>query len=100
MNYNVTPQVAIDVLTRVGLKILGAVALFIIGRWLIKLAVALLTRALNREHFDSTIVRYISSAIGVTLNIVLIVALLGFFGVETTTFAALLAGVGLAIGAA
>jgi small conductance mechanosensitive channel len=100
MNYNLSPQVAIDVLTRLGLKILGAIALFVIGRWLIKLAVALTTKALNRQHLDPTIMRYIGSALGVTLNIVLVVALLGFFGVETTTFAALLAGVGIAIGAA
>ncbi|HXZ81321.1 MAG TPA: mechanosensitive ion channel family protein [Terriglobales bacterium] len=100
MNYNITPQVVMDTLTRVGLKILGAIALFIIGRWLIRLALALTTKALNRQRLDATIVRYISSALGIILNVVLIVALLGFFGVETTTFAALLAGVGIAIGAA
>jgi small conductance mechanosensitive channel len=43
---------------------------------------------------------YIGTAVKVLLNIVLIVAILGFFGVETTSFAALMAGVGLAIGAA
>ncbi|HMK28577.1 MAG TPA: mechanosensitive ion channel family protein [Terriglobales bacterium] len=100
MNYNITPQVVIETLTRLGLKVLGAIALFIVGRWLIKLALALTTKALNRQQLDPTIVRYISSALGVILNVVLIVALLGFFGVETTTFAALLAGVGIAIGAA
>lgn len=100
MNFSVTPQIAIDTLTRVGLKILGALVLYIIGRWLIKLALALMTKTLNRQHLDATIVRYISSALNVTLNVVLIMALLGFFGVETTTFAALLAGVGIAIGAA
>src|SRR5262249_40084677 len=100
MDYYGTTQVVIETLTRVGLKILGAVALFIVGRWLIKLAIALTAKALNRQHLDATIVRYISSALSVVLNIVLVVALLGFFGVETTSFAALLAGVGLAIGAA
>jgi small conductance mechanosensitive channel len=100
MKYNLTPQLAIDALTRVGLRILGAVALFIIARWLIKLALALATKALTRQRLDPTIVRYITSALDVILNVVLVVALLGFFGVETTTFAALLAGVGIAIGAA
>lgn len=97
---SITPQIVIDVITRVGLKIMGAAALFIIGRWLIKLAIALTRRALQSQHLDATIVRYITSALGVTLNVILVVALLGFFGVETTTFAALLAGVGIAIGAA
>src|SRR5436309_9806617 len=100
MSYNVGPQVAIDILTRVGLKMLGAIALFIIGRWLIKFALALAAKALNRQRVDATIVRYITAALSVTLHIILVVALLGFFGVETTTFAALLAGVGIAIGAA
>jgi small conductance mechanosensitive channel len=100
MNYSVSSQVVIDVLTRVGLKVLGAIALFMIGRWLIRLALALTTRALNRQRLDATIVRYISSALGVILNVVLVVALLGSFGVEVTAFAALLAGVGLALGAA
>jgi len=100
MSYNFSPQIAIDTLTRVGLKMLGAVALLIIGRMLIKLALALTAKALNRQHLDATILRYINSALSVTLNIILVVALLGFFGVETTTFAALLAGVGIAIGAA
>ncbi len=99
MSYNFSPQIAIDTLTRVGLKMLGAVALLIIGRMLIKLALALTAKALNRQHLDATILRYINSALSVTLNIILVVALLGFFGVETTTFAALLAGVGIAIGA-
>src|SRR5438046_3692594 len=100
MSYNFSPQIAIDTLTRVGLKMLGAVALLIIGRMLIKLALALTAKALNRQHLDATILRYINSALSVTLNIILVVALLGFFGVQTTTFAALLAGVGIAIGAA
>ena len=100
MNYYVNPQLVIGVLTRAGLKILGAIVIFIVGRWLIKLALTLTANALKRQHLDATLVRYISSALGVILNIILVVALLGFFGVETTTFAALLAGVGIAIGAA
>ncbi|HWC18033.1 MAG TPA: mechanosensitive ion channel family protein, partial [Terriglobales bacterium] len=75
-------------------------ALLIIGRWLIRLTTKLVASALNRQRLDPTIVGYIRSSIGVLLNVVLIVAILGFFGVQTATFAALLAGVGIAIGAA
>jgi small conductance mechanosensitive channel len=49
---------------------------------------------------DSTIVNWIRSSLGALLTIALLIALLSFFGVETTTFAALLAGAGIAIGAA
>jgi len=84
----------------VGLKLLGALALWIVGRWLIRLASKLVTRGLSRQNLDPTLINYIGSSLGVLLNIVLIVAILGFFGVQTATFAALLAGVGIAIGAA
>jgi len=93
-------QTTVNLLTQVGLKILGAIVLFVVGRWLIRFATSLVASALNRQKLDATIVSYIRSSLGVLLNIVLIVALLGFFGVQTATFAALLAGVGIAIGAA
>ena len=86
--------------TQIGLKVLGAVALWIIGRRLIHLGVDLMTRGLRKQPIDQTIVGFIASTVTVTLTVVLIVALLGFFGVETTSFAALLAGAGLAIGTA
>ena len=87
-------------LIALGLKVLGAIALYIVGRWLIGLARTLIQKALERQKVDPTIVRYLGSLIAVTLNIVLIVAILGYFGVETTSFAALVAGLGVAIGAA
>jgi len=77
----------------------GAAVLFVVGRWLIKVSLALTAKALNRKHLDTTVVGYINSALSVILNIVLVIVIFGFFGVETTTFAALLAGVGIAIGA-
>jgi small conductance mechanosensitive channel len=57
-------------------------------------------RALRRQPIDAIVIGFIGSAVAVTLNIVLVVALLGFFGIETTSFAALLAGAGLAVGTA
>jgi small conductance mechanosensitive channel len=89
-----------SVATAIGLKIVGAILLYMIGRWLISIAVGGLGRILTARNFDATLQRYIASILGVLLNIVLVVAILGYFGVETTSFAALLAGVGLAVGAA
>lgn len=83
-----------------GLKVLGALALYMVGRWLIGIGVRALERVLTARNFDATLQRYIANILAVTLNIVLVVAILGYFGIETTSFAALLAGVGLAIGAA
>ena len=93
-------QVVVAQLTTFGLKLLGAVAVWIVGRWLIRLAVRLMESALRRGPMDATLVGYLGSGLAIVLDIVLIVAILGIFGVETTTFAALLAGAGLAIGTA
>ena len=81
-------------------KVAGAIALWLLGRWLISFALRLLGRALAREQFDVTLTRYLQTALSILLNVALVVAILGYFGVETTTFAALLAAGGVAIGVA
>ncbi len=92
-------QSAIPFLTLFVLKVIGALVIWVVGRKLIHYAARLVVRSL-RYPFDQTVAAYIGTAVSVMLTIMLILALLGFFGVETTSFAALLAGVGLAIGAA
>ncbi len=57
-------------------------------------------KALGKQKVDPTVLRYVGSAITVTLNIILVIGILGYLGMQTTTFAALLAAVGLAIGMA
>ena len=86
--------------TEAGLKILGAIALWIIGRWLARLSVRLLSRMMVKSQVDSTLIGYVRSSLTATLNVILVVVILGFFGVQTATFAALFAAVGLAIGMA
>jgi len=84
-----------------GLKILGALAAWMIGRWLIGVAVSLLGSGMERaRNLDQTLIRYLKSIISVVLTVILILAILDIFGVKTTSFAALLAGAGLAIGTA
>lgn len=84
-----------------GLKVIGALIAWAIGRWLIGLAQRLVAKALERgKRIDPTLSHYMVSILGVVLNIVLILSILDMFGVRTTSFAALLAGAGLAIGAA
>lgn len=102
MNLNLSSAwiTAQALITTVGLQILGAIATYVIGRWVIGLVVRILRKGLLREHFDATLSRFLVSATSVALNIFLAVAILGEFGVQTTSFAALLAGAGLAIGAA
>ncbi len=80
-------------------KIAAAIVFWIVGRWLIGLVGRMLQRVLEKQKIDPSLIRYIGSFVAVTLNIVLVVAILGYFGVQTTTFAALVAGIGIAIGA-
>ena len=58
----------------------------------------MMTRAMTAKEVDVTLVKYVTSAVGILLKVILIVAIFSYFGVETTTIAGLLAGVGLAIG--
>ena len=82
------------------LKVLGAIAIYIVGRWLIGIVSALVTSALERQKIEPTVIRYIGNTISVALNVLLVIGILGYFGVETTSFAALIAALGIAIGAA
>ncbi|WP_398501119.1 mechanosensitive ion channel family protein [Variovorax sp.] len=84
-----------------GLKVLGAIAAWLVGRWLIGFALRFVRVGLERgRRVDPTLSHYLVSILSVLLNIVLILAILDMFGVKTTSFAALLAGAGLAIGTA
>jgi small conductance mechanosensitive channel len=93
-------KTAVASLTHVGLMVLGAIVLLIIGRWLIGFAIGLITRSLEKQRVDPTLLRYVGNIVSVILNVALVVAILGYFGVETTTFAAILAAAGVAIGLA
>ncbi len=81
-------------------KIALAIVLWLVGQWLIGLALKLVRRAMERSKIDATLVQYAASSLWVILRVVLIVSIMGYFGIETTTFAALFAAIGIAIGAA
>ena len=100
MDINALMTAAAATLIAAAWRIVGAGALWLLGRWLIRFGLNLMSRALARQHFDATLSRYMQTGLSVVLNIALVVAILGFFGVETTTFAALFAAGGVAIGVA
>lgn len=86
--------------TDIGLKILAAIVFWVVGRWLIGVALNMVRASLERQKVDPTVLRYLGSVISVTLNVLLVVGILGYFGIQTTTFAALIAAAGVAIGMA
>lgn len=81
-------------------KLAGAVALWIVGTWLIRMVIKVLRRSFAKASLDPTLIGFLLNILGALLRVVLAVAILGFFGIQTASFAALLAGAGVAIGAA
>lgn len=93
-------ELALQYGSELGVKIIAAIAFWVIGRWLIGQVGSLVQSALERQKVDATVMRYLGTVINVTLNILLVVGILGYFGIQTTTFAALFAAAGVAIGLA
>jgi small conductance mechanosensitive channel len=81
-------------------KILTAIAFWVVGRWIIRRVVMVTQAGMKRGNIDATLSRYLGAVLGIVLNVTLVLGILGYFGIQTTSFAALLAGAGLAIGAA
>jgi small conductance mechanosensitive channel len=84
----------------IGGKLLGALLLWVVGRTLIRWVRAMARHNLEKRKLDVTLVRYLDSVLGVVLNMLLLLAALSLFGVETTSFAGIIGAAGVAIGLA
>ncbi|MBL8680112.1 MAG: mechanosensitive ion channel family protein [Myxococcales bacterium] len=84
----------------VGTKLLSVIVLWVVGRFVIGGIKKIMDRGMRARAVDATIIGYADNVVNVLLNILLVATILGFIGVETTTFAGLLAAAGLAIGTA
>ncbi|MEZ4452120.1 MAG: mechanosensitive ion channel family protein [Nannocystaceae bacterium] len=82
------------------LSLIAGLIFWLVGSWLIGMVMRLVTHSLAQRKVDDTVRGYVTSTLAVLLKIALIVGILGWYGVETTTFAALLAAAGVAIGMA
>lgn len=81
-------------------KILLAIVTLVVGFWVISWVTRLLTSVLRHRRIDETVVPFLRSIVDVLLKVVLLVSVAGMFGVETTSFVAVLGGATLAIGLA
>ncbi len=100
MDMNAIHQFLSTTATELAIKLLAAIAFWIIGRWLIGQVVGLMQAAMNRNQVDPTLTKYLGNIVAIALNIALVLGILGYFGIQTTSVAAMLAGAGVAIGAA
>ena len=83
-----------------GKHIIAAVVIFIVGRFLIKMINRLVASILQRRHIEISVQTFLSSLVNIILTILLIITVIGALGVNTTSFAALIASAGVAIGMA
>ena len=93
-------NIILSAVTDIGLKIIAALLIWFIGRALIQFTIKLVRAWMEKRVLDPTLENYVVAAIAVTLNILLIIGILGNFGLQTTSFAALFATLGITIGAA
>jgi small conductance mechanosensitive channel len=97
---NEATQFANTYLIPFGWRILGAIAVWIVGGWIVKFVAAAFGRMLVARKVDPTLGRYLEASATVLMKILVLIAAFGVLGIETTSFAALIAAVGIAIGAA
>jgi len=83
-----------------GIKLVGAIAIFVIGKWLAKLLTNLFRKGLERSNTDVTLVKFLGDLVYFGLLVLVIIAALGTLGVNTTSFAAIIGAAGLAVGLA
>ena len=93
-------QQLIDWGVSAGGRIIGAILIFVIGRVLISFIKKLLARVLESRKIDLGVQTFVKSMTNILLTILLAVAVVGKLGVDTTSFAALLASAGVAVGMA
>jgi len=89
-----------QLLTVYGLKVLAAIAIFIIGRWVAKGVRKLVERMMTRGKVDPTLISFTSNMAYIGLLAFIVIAALGQLGIQTTSFIAILGAAGLAVGLA
>ena len=90
----------IDLSVQAGKSILVAILIFVVGRFIVKLINKLVGQMLDRRKVDPTIASFTKSFVNVLLMVLLIITVVSALGVNTTSFAALLASAGVAVGMA
>jgi len=83
-----------------GPKLIGAILIYIIGTWIIKKVVKLLRHGMSSQEYDKSLQKFFISLAKWALTVFLIITVIATLGVETTSFAAVIAAAGLAIGLA
>lgn len=81
-----------------GIRVAAAIVVFIIGRWIIGWLRKFIDKFLLRRRIEETVRRFLDSLANITLQLVLFLMIVNIIGIQTTSFAAIIAAVGLAVG--
>ena len=90
----------VEMVVGYGPSLLGAIAVWIIGSWVIKMLIRGLTAVLERSKLDETLIPFLIGLIGTTLKVLLVISVFGMVGIQMTSFIAILGAAGLAVGMA
>ena len=89
-----------EYLSKYGLKVLGAIVILLVGRWLAGVIARAVEKALLRARIEETIARFIRHLTHIAVLVFVVIAALAAVGIETTQFAVVLGAAGLAVGLA
>ncbi|NER18253.1 mechanosensitive ion channel family protein [Spongiivirga citrea] len=90
----------IDLISEFGPKLVASIAIWVIGSWIINRVIRVIGKVMSKANYDESLQRFLSNLLGWILKALVVIAALGTLGVETTSFAAILAAAGLAVGLA
>ena len=93
-------QKIIDAVSSYMPKLILAILILIVGLWVIKLIVKGISKLMKKKNVDTSLQPFLKSLISATLKILLIISVIATLGVEMTSFVAILAAAGFAIGMA
>ena len=100
MNIEKWTSKGIELATDYGLRVIGAIAIYLIGSWFFKKLIIAAKKIMVKREVDESLQKFLLNLLNWSLKILLIIAILAKLGVETTSFAAILAAAGLAVGMA
>lgn len=100
MDWNAMLQKAIPVVVSNGIKLIFAILIYVIGKWVASLITQLLRKVLAKSKMDHTLITFLTNIVYAVLLVFVVIAAIGKLGVQTTSLVAVIGAAGLAVGLA
>lgn len=99
-NFEFSTDMLMDVVINYGPALLKAIAVLVLGLWIVKIITGVIKKILTKSAVDPSLQGFLRSLVSITLKIMVYITALGMLGVEMTSFIAILGAAGLAVGLA